>query len=78
MTNTNHDTYEQALKAVMAALDVLHDDAFRASTAFDPGAEDYQHSQHLIAAGRMTGVADALAVVTGMLADYRAARAGAA
>ena len=78
MTNTNNDTYEQALKAVMAALDVLHDDIYQQATAFDPGAENYKHSQHLIAAGKLTGVTDSLAVVTGMLADYRAARAGAA
>lgn len=58
----------------MAALDVLHNDIYQQATAFDPGAEDYRHSQHLIAAGRMTGVTDSLAVVTGMLADYRTQR----
>ena len=74
----NHDTYEQALKAVMAALDVLYDGSALATTAFDPDDDDYDPLAHHRAYGTAHGVTDALAVVTGMLADYRAARAGAA
>ncbi len=72
MSNTQ-DTYEAALRAVMAALDVLAEERSRECLAFDPDAEDYQHHKHLVAAGERIGVTDALAVVTGMLAEYRKA-----
>lgn len=74
--STTHDTYRQELSAVAAALDALADTAAAQALAHDPDADDYNPHQHLLAAGRSHGVHDALAVVTGMLADYR--RAGAA
>lgn len=68
-----HDTYEQALVAVLAALDGLYDARAKATTAFHPDADDYDPLAHHRAYGTAHGVADALAVVTGMLDDYRKA-----
>lgn len=72
----SHDTYEAALTAVAAALDALADTAANRASAHDPRADDYDPLRHHVAAGRSHGAHDALAVVTGMLADYR--KAGAA
>lgn len=72
----SHDTYEAALSAVAAALDALADTAAAQAVAHDPRADDYDPLRHHLDSGRSNGVHDALAVVTGMLADYR--KAGAA
>lgn len=74
MSNT-HDTYEAALVAVSAALDALADTAAVKALAHDPRAGDYDPLRHHVAAGRSHGVHDALAVVTGMLAEYKAGAA---
>lgn len=76
--NHPQDTYEQALKAVLAALDVLVDERSIECLAFDPDADDYSHTKHLVAAGERIGATDALAVVAGMLDSYRTVRAGVA
>lgn len=76
---SNHqDNYEAALEVALAALDALVDERSRECLAFDPDAEDYSHAKHCVAAGERIGVTDALALVTGMLSDYRATRAGVA
>lgn len=73
--STIEDTYEQALCAVSAALDALCAEKAKAVLAFDPEAEDYNISRHVAASHEHTGVCDALALVTGMLSDYRKASA---
>lgn len=70
MSNT-HDTYGRALSAVTAALDALANAAAVRAVAHNPDADGYDAHKHLLDAGRSHGVHDALAVVAGMLADYR-------
>lgn len=65
------DNYQSALIAVSAALDALYDDKADAATTIDPAADDYDPLAHHRAFGAARGVADALAVVTGMLDNYR-------
>ena len=74
MTNTNHDTYEQALTAVTVALDALADEAAVRAVSHDPGDDDYDSLRHHLDSGRCRGVHDALAIATGMLSDYRTER----
>lgn len=76
--NTHQDTYEQALRAVSAALDALCADKSRTVTAFDPGDENYNANRHSVASGEHIGALDALLLVTGMISDYRKLKAGAA
>lgn len=76
MTNTNHDTYEQALTAVTVALDALADEAAVRAVSHDPDNDDYNTVRHQIDCGRSQGIHDALALVAGMLDGYR--KAGAA
>lgn len=68
MSRTN-DTYEAALVAVSAALDALFEST--QPGPFDPDADTHTQFLHGISFGRHQGVTDALAVVIGMLADYR-------
>jgi len=76
VTNTNHDTYEQALTAVTVALDALADEAAVRAVSHDPGDDDYDALRHHVDSGRSHGIHDALALVAGMLDGYR--KAGAA
>lgn len=71
--STIQNTDEQALKDVLAALDGLYDDKAVATTRFNPGADDYDPLAHHRASGTAHGVADALALVAGMLESYRKA-----
>jgi len=73
----NTDNYEQALIAVMEALDALSGRAYATAMSLSPVAmgERYNDHRETLAVGHYTGTSDAYALVVGMISDYRKASA---
>jgi hypothetical protein len=72
-----HDTYEQALIAVMEALEALADRAYATAKSLSPAVmgESYSDHRETMAVGTYVGTSDAYALVVGMISDYRKASA---
>ncbi len=73
----NTDNYEQALIAVMEALEALADRANATAKSLSLAAtgEGYNDHRETLAVGHYTGTVDAYALVAGMISDYRKASA---
>lgn len=73
----NTDNYEQALIAVLVALDALSDTYAAEAKAVNSrvGEDDYDPELDTRLTHRYVGVADAYALIAGMISDYRKASA---
>ncbi len=71
----NTDNYEQALIAVMEALEALADRAHATAKSLSPAVmgESYSDHRETMAVGTYVGTSDAYALVVGMISDYRKA-----
>ena len=73
----NTDNYEQALIAVMEALEALADRAYATAKSLSPAVmgESYSDHRETMAVGTYVGTSDAYALIAGMVSDYRKASA---